>query len=166
MTTLMAAITRTPESGTITLRHTCRTTVADTWNALTEPDRLARWLAPVTGDLREGGHYLLTFGETDSETVRGTIEQCRPGEYLRVTWQAPGDPVSSVSVTLTGTDEGTELLLVHEGLEHRSDTGHAAGWQLHIGSLDQELAAQPVSDEWGTWPELRKAYADQLSTEG
>ena len=31
------------------------TDLADLWSAITEPDRLARWVATVEGDLRLGG---------------------------------------------------------------------------------------------------------------
>lgn len=44
-------------SGGFLLRfaQTYPTTPADLWAAVTRPDRLARWFAPVTGDLRDGG---------------------------------------------------------------------------------------------------------------
>ena len=31
----------------------------DVWDALTSPERLSRWLGPVSGDLRPGGTFAL-----------------------------------------------------------------------------------------------------------
>ena len=36
------------------LRRTYDATIADVWSACTDPDRIARWLAPIEGDLRLG----------------------------------------------------------------------------------------------------------------
>ncbi len=39
----------------VALARTYRAPRADVWDALTEPDRLARWFLPVSGDLVLGG---------------------------------------------------------------------------------------------------------------
>lgn len=40
-----------------TISQSYPTTVDDLWQACTQADRLERWFAPVTGDLRLGGRY-------------------------------------------------------------------------------------------------------------
>ena len=52
---IWGTLTRADAGVDITLRHVYRTSVADLWSAVTEPDRLARWLGRVTGDLHEQG---------------------------------------------------------------------------------------------------------------
>ena len=47
-------------------------TVEDVWDALTDPERVARWAAPLSGDLREGGSFRLE-GNTEGE-----IRRCDP----------------------------------------------------------------------------------------
>ena len=44
-------------TGLVVVALQCRyeAPVEDVWDAVTDPDRLARWLGPVTGDLQEGG---------------------------------------------------------------------------------------------------------------
>lgn len=164
MTDLMAFVTRTGDTGTVTLDHVCRAGVADTWEAVTQPERLARWMSVVTGDLREGGSYHIAFDPEDAEAVvAGTIERCVPERELVVSWQAPGDPVSRVSVTFSEQDGGTRLHLVHEGLETVSDVGHAAGWQVHVEQLEEELAGNGEVDLWHRWTDLRDAYLAQLN---
>lgn len=39
------------------LSQTFPTPIDDVWSAVTDPDRLPRWFAPVTGELRLGGRY-------------------------------------------------------------------------------------------------------------
>ena len=65
------------ERNVITLTQTFPTTPDDLWDACTNPDRLARWFEPLTGDLRRGGRYRLL----DSGTV-GTIETCEAPRAL------------------------------------------------------------------------------------
>ena len=57
------------------------TDIDDLWSALTDPQRLARWIAEVEGDLHLGGVFRATFtsflaGKVSAEltcaTLRGT----------------------------------------------------------------------------------------------
>ena len=47
------------ENAAVVLRRTYPAAVADVWDALTSPERIARWFLPVTGDLHLGGKYQL-----------------------------------------------------------------------------------------------------------
>src|SRR5690606_39374253 len=57
------------------------TTVEDLWDALTSKERLPRWFAPVSGDLRLGGQYQI------EGNAGGTIEECEPPSGFRITWE-------------------------------------------------------------------------------
>ena len=57
------------ERNVITLTQTFPTTPDDLWDACTNPDRLARWFEPLTGDLRRGGRYRLLDSGTESPRV-------------------------------------------------------------------------------------------------
>ncbi len=46
------------------------TDAADLWQICTEPDRLARWFAPVSGDLRPGGSFVIHFDDDDTPQCR------------------------------------------------------------------------------------------------
>lgn len=161
MTELLGTISRHPDDSTITMKRSFRTTPADLWAAIVTPDRTARWMGALSGELAAGGRYNLDFNPgDDSAKVDGTILTCVPEQELEVTWQAPGDPESLVHVRLVATDNGTDLLLTHSRLAHNSDTGHAAGWQIHLDQLAGGLEQGDWSDQWGdAWPNLQKAYA-------
>lgn len=89
----------------VVMKRTYPTTPDDLWSALTEPDRIRRWFMPITGELKEGGHFQL------EGNAGGDILVCDPPRRLRTTF---GGPESIVQLTLAGSDaEHTELTLDH-----------------------------------------------------
>ena len=59
----------------------------DLWSAVTDPQRLARWVAQVDGDLRLGGSFRATF--TSGWEGPGRVDVCEPPRRLVVT-MSPG----------------------------------------------------------------------------
>lgn len=164
MTDLWATISRTPDTGTIDLRHVYPTNPDDLWDALTNPERAARWFGQLSGELCEGGSYLVVFDERDqSQRNFGTVERCDPPRELRLSWQAPGTGASHVMAILTPVATGTELHLVHSGLRHGEDIGHAAGWQVHLTGLEDCLVGATNPDAWDAWAPLCESYAATLT---
>src|SRR5699024_9513987 len=51
-------------------------TANDVWDAISDPERIPRWFLPVTGDLREGGHYQL------QDNAGGTLQRCESPHLL------------------------------------------------------------------------------------
>jgi len=114
------------------------TTPADLWDALTRAERLKRWFAPVSGDLRLGGRYQV------ENNAGGTILVCEPEKRIELTWEFGGIP-TWVNVTLTPEAEGTRLELEH--IAHLSPhwdmygAGAAGvGWDLGFMGLARHLA--------------------------
>ena len=93
----------------------------DLWEAITEPDRLARWFAPVTGDLRLDGTYAI------EGNASGSIKQCDPPSSLELTWEF-GPSVSWLRVELTEEASGTRLTLLHL---LPKDAGHEGHWKTY-----------------------------------
>lgn len=89
----------------VTLRRSYSTTAADLWEAITDPDRIARWFMPISGDLKVSGTFQL------EGNAGGEILACEPPRLLRTTF---GGPSSILQLTLSpvGT-ESTELVLEH-----------------------------------------------------
>jgi uncharacterized protein YndB with AHSA1/START domain len=109
----------------------------DVWDALTSIERLPRWFAPVSGDLRLGGRYAI------EGNASGTITACEPPHHLALTWEFDGD-VSWVDVTLTATGEATTLRLTHVAPvgDHWERYGAGAvgiGWDLGLLGLAEHL---------------------------
>jgi hypothetical protein len=55
--TMGAATLPAGDAYTMELRRRYDAPVDDVWNAITDPERLGRWLKSVTGDLRLGGSF-------------------------------------------------------------------------------------------------------------
>ena len=52
---LLGALRADGSRAAVRFERTYATTCEDLWSAVTEPERLARWFAPVSGDLAVGG---------------------------------------------------------------------------------------------------------------
>ncbi len=151
------------ETQVVRVARTYPTDARDLWGALTEPDRLARWFLPVSGDLREGGRYQF------EGNAGGTIEACVPPERLEVAWEY-GGAVSWLAVRLIPEPDGVRTELAHEahptpGFSDRYGPGAAGvGWDLAFLGLaryvedPQTFRAPPESDRWASSPEAMDFY--------
>lgn len=88
----------------------------EVWEALTDPERLAGWLADeVSLDLRPGGDASFRDGDT---MRRGWVEEVSPpdgaaGEgRLAFWWASDNEPATRVELTLEPTPDGTRLRVV------------------------------------------------------
>lgn len=164
---LFGSIQRSTETSTIVMRRTIKTSPHDAWDAIVNPERCARWLGAVTGDLQPGGKYRITFDDSDpTALVEGDVLRCVPGSELVVTWQAPGEEPSKVTAVLVPIGDSTELLLTHSDLRApASDAGHAAGWQVHLDQLAAGLETDDWSDRWSEWGDLERAYTTVASVD-
>jgi uncharacterized protein YndB with AHSA1/START domain len=92
------------------LAQTYPAPVEDVWQAVTTGERIVRWFLPVSGDLREGGHYQL------EGNAGGSILECTPPADgvagYRITWEFGGG-VSWVNVRLEAVGEETRFELEH-----------------------------------------------------
>lgn len=133
------------------------------WSALTEPERLGRWLADVAElELRVGGRFLLQWQEGDQETD-GTILALEPGRLLELNWTYPGEPDSVARFELRPDGEGTILVLDHRGLPPGAIAGYGAGWHSHLDSLAAHLSGGRA--DWSArFRELGPAYERKAET--
>lgn len=142
--TVAGRVIEAGEGRVVTISQSYRATVADLWDACTNPQRLPRWFLPVTGDLRLGGRYQL------EGNAGGTITGCDPPTSFAATWEY-ADQVSWIEVRLAPeSPERTRLELEHLALvdEHWEQFGPGAagiGWELGLLGLAQHLeSAQPL----------------------
>jgi uncharacterized protein YndB with AHSA1/START domain len=123
----------------LTISQTYDAPQADVWDACTDPERIARWFLPVSGELRVGGRYQL------QGNAGGTIERCEPPRSFSATWEYATE-VSWIEVRLEAEDGRTRLTLEH--VAHVDDErwleyGPGAvgvGWDLGFISLGLHLA--------------------------
>jgi uncharacterized protein YndB with AHSA1/START domain len=139
-------------------------TPADVWSALTDPERLARWLAAAELDPRVGGTYVLRFaGDDESQTTRGQVLALEPERLLELSWSYPGEPDTVVRFELRPDGDGTTLVLDHRGLPGSAAPGYGAGWHAHLDSLAAHLRAGDGLDWWSRYSELAPRYEAQAA---
>jgi uncharacterized protein YndB with AHSA1/START domain len=144
----------------VTLRREYPAAVEDVWDALTDPQRLARWFAPVSGDLREGGSFQV------EGNAAGDIRECVPPSALTVTW---GAEVSLVQLRLSRSAAGTVLELEHTVPAAFAGSGAGAlyvgpGWDVALLGLALWLSGELVDDPatWEASPEVREVSAGSI----
>ena len=115
----------------VTLEREFRTDPADLWQAITDPERAARWLSSLTivGDD-------VTLGFDGGSSRSGKILECDAPHRLRVVLQPDTPDRSYLVVTLESTNAGTKLSMQQDGLSPIWAALYAAGWQHHAEQLD------------------------------
>ena len=124
----------------VTLSQSYDTDVEDLWEACTDPERLARWFAPVHGDLRRGGRYQI------KGNAAGTIETCKPPHAFTATWEFDGH-VSRIAVRLKADGDGRARLTLEHTADDDPDSwatygpgAAGVGWDLGLLGLANHLA--------------------------
>ncbi len=117
--------------------------IADVWDACTNPDRLRRWYVPVTGDLRQGGHF------EQAMMGAGEIVRCEPPQLLVLSL---GGGADEIELRLSGSSDGsTELELQHATTFDEHEIGGqvydaifcmGGGYYPRFVALDQHLRGE------------------------
>lgn len=145
--------------GAVRVEEVIATHIEDLWQACTDPERLARWIAEVSGDLREGGAFEARF--TSGWEGTGQVESCEPPRRLVVSTREEGETEDGV-IEVRLTPEGTTTILVIEerGLKADHLPAYGAGWQLHVEDLVAHLAGQQPGELGPRWNELIPFYRE------
>ena len=137
------------------------TSVEDLWEACTSPERLPRWFAPVSGDLRPGGKYQV------EGNAGGVVETCEAPRFFSATWEYEGN-VSWITVRVDPEGDGARLTLEHtahsdtmvEFWERFGPGATGVGWDLALMGLARHLASAsttpPEAQGWERTEEGRR----------
>ena len=158
-TRILGSLRSADGKGVVRMEDRYDTGIDDLWSALTDPRRLARWIAEVEGDLRLGGEFRARF--TSQWEGTGRVEACEPPRRLTVvTKQTDERDEHVIEATLTADGDQTILVIEARGMpvEHLADYG--AGWQVHVEDLAAHLAGRERCDIETRWDELSPAYQD------
>lgn len=161
------------ETVTVVVSRTYPTGAEDVWDAIASPDRIRRWFAPVTGDLKEGGNFQI------EGNASGQILKCDKPHLLRTTF---GDVTSILEVRLVPAADDTETTLE---VEHTvpiamAQSGAGAlwvgpGWDGALLGLGLHVAGNSPEDpaEAAASPEVQRfsaasaqAWADNVRESG
>ncbi|MFG1922480.1 SRPBCC family protein [Cryptosporangium sp. NPDC048952] len=123
-----------------TISQVYDTGIDDLWEAVSSAERIPRWFLPVSGELKEGGHYQL------EGNASGTITACDKPRSYAATWEY-GGMVSWITVRLTSLgDSRTQFELEHvahvdDNLWEQFGPGATGlGWEMGLWGLVSYLA--------------------------
>ncbi|WP_327090170.1 SRPBCC family protein [Nonomuraea sp. NBC_01738] len=139
---IQRSVTRTDDTVAVVLGRTYDASVEDVWDALTDPERIARWFMPIHGDLKVGGTFQL------EGNAGGEILACEPPDTFTVTF---GGDTSVVVVRLTGAGEATDFEMTHTVPLAMAGSGAGAmyvgpGWDGGLLGLGLFLSGEAVGD--------------------
>jgi uncharacterized protein YndB with AHSA1/START domain len=158
-TRVLGSLRSADGKGVVRMEDRYDTDIDDLWSAVTDPRRLARWIAEVDGDLRLGGEFRARF--TSGWEGTGRVEACEPPRRLLVlTREADAPDEELLEATLTSDGDQTILAIEARGLPIEYLAAHGAGWQVHLEDLAAHLAGRERRDIKARWNELISAYQE------
>lgn len=137
---------------------------SELWNAITEPDRLARWAFRGEFEPRTGGRVSFDLGEAGA--LEGTIMEWDKPSVLEYEWAMDSETSWRVRFELSDTSDGGTLLTFYHLLPDAAQPEFAAGWHWHLDRLSIHLAGSepPNVASDAHFDDLMKRYRADLGT--
>lgn len=151
----------------ITISRSYPTDADDLWDACTNDERLPRWFAPVSGDLRLGGTFAI------EGNAFGTILTCEPPTCFTATWECEGRNLSWIELTVVAEGDNqsrfelSHIVPVDDHWEQYGPGAVGVGWDLALLGLAMYLDSGEAVDrafaETFHVSDEGRAYIDQSS---
>ena len=137
--------------------------VETVWSALTEPARLADWMAAAYVEPFVGGRFeLMTDGGHPS---RGLVRVWDPPNTLEFSWTNTHAPDSVVRWELSSEPGGTQLILRHHGMPHINSALMLPGWHNFLDRLGTVLEGGLPTEPPSYLP-MQATYIETYKLEG
>jgi uncharacterized protein YndB with AHSA1/START domain len=135
----------------VVLDRTFRAPIGSVWAAVTESDRLERWIGTWTGDPTTGSVLFRMNAEGDDAKPEAfTIHECEPPRRVSLTSQVVGEQTAwhfVLELTEDPADPGTTTLTFSQSVpDAEMATGVGPGWEYY---LDRLVAAETGGDVAG-----------------
>src|SRR5690349_21602944 len=154
---LLGSLYRLPDGrGAVRVEDVYDTDIDNLWSAITTPDRLANWIAVVTGDLTLGGTFHARF--TSTWDGPGRVDVCEPPHRLLCTMEAGTPEETVIEALLTAEGDKTRLVVEERGLPAEKTFYYGAGWHVHLEDLGTHLAGETPAPWKDRWLELTPSY--------
>jgi uncharacterized protein YndB with AHSA1/START domain len=139
-----------PEGVRLQFRRSWPDPVADVWAALTEPERMLRWIGSYEGARHPGaaGTFTMTHEEQPAgEPMR--IVECDPPRRLVVEWE--NELAWRVELDLTEQDGRTVLLFTQLFPPGTEVTDYVLGWHWYLDKFAAEVSGGTPPGDWDTF---------------
>lgn len=155
-------VERTAEGGWIRFERRLSYSIADVWDAVTNPSRLTDWWLPfdadITVDLQEGGAMRFVAKHDPSIEIECTILRIDAPTLLEHTHVDPG---SYMRWELASVDTGCVLRLSHFTTDPAGaiEKCFVVGLHTSLSRLEPALAGQPIAWDDDEFLVTQAAYA-------
>jgi uncharacterized protein YndB with AHSA1/START domain len=149
----------------LVLERTFRAPVADVWAAVTEPDRLERWIGTWSGDPASGTvEFRMTAESEEAPAETHRILECDPPRRLVTESTSPGDDDTVWRLELDLSErEGVTTLVFAQRLEDAVPVDSVGpGWEYYLDRLVVAHDGGDVAtvDWYAYYPVLAAPYAE------
>jgi uncharacterized protein YndB with AHSA1/START domain len=147
--TRRGAISERPDGGRrLQFRRSWPVPIEDVWAALTEPERLARWIGAYEGARGAGGTgvFQMSFEEGEGAGQQVTILECDPPRRLVLDWTA--EEYWRVELDLTSDGGRTTLVFTQDFRSDQGVSDIATGWHWYLDKFDAEVSGRPQPADW------------------
>ena len=130
----------------LVIERTFRAPVGDVWAAVTEAERLERWIGTWSGDPESGTvEFRMTAEGEDAAAEAVTVHECDPPRRLVLSWtsQGPTSGLWEVELDLAEADGVTTLTFAQRILDLATGRDVGPGWEYY---LDRLVAAETGAD--------------------
>lgn len=156
-------VSREADSHVLTITREFKAPIEDVWAAVTEPERLARWIGTFSGDPRSGrvSFQMTAEGAPADDMV---IRECLPPRVLKVTSNVGADRWH-LELALDEQDGVTTLTFVQPGISPVAAESVGPGWEYY---LDRLTAAETGGDvaaidfDRDYYPAMQEHYRSQV----
>lgn len=132
------------------------------WFALTDPCRLADWLAPGRIEPKVGGAVEIDF-QNSGVVINSRVTACRPQWLLEYSWSGPAEPARLIRWELFEAAEETKVVLTVR-IPRDEDVARAfAGWSAQLTMLAATLAGASTRFPYEQFKADRESYQAQLA---
>ncbi|MCK0112429.1 SRPBCC family protein [Ornithinimicrobium sp. F0845] len=144
--------------------RTFRAPIEDVWAAVTESDRLARWIGTWTGDPADGEVQFLMSFEEDATAERMVIDVCEAPRLLRLTSTVLTDDTEQQTwkfrIDLSEDAGVTTRLFSQDVPDATMAAGVGPGWDYYLDRLvAAESGVDPATVVWDDYyPALSEHY--------
>jgi uncharacterized protein YndB with AHSA1/START domain len=116
------------------------------WHALTDADALRAWYWPASlepravSDARAGGRFGISTSD-DGMGFSGEYREFDPPRRMVQAWRWAGDDRDSrVTIELTPSGSGTDLVVVHDRVDEQTAEMYRQGWASCLDRLPGYLS--------------------------
>jgi uncharacterized protein YndB with AHSA1/START domain len=140
------ALTGDAEEQTVTLVRSYRSPIGEVWNALTSPERIARWYGTIVGPVPRvaGDAFQVDIG--GGMVRRAVLEGCEAPAGLTYTWWSGDDDPGLVQIRLEGIGDETRVSVQHDRLRPHRTIQYGAGWEQNLVALAGVVGAPSAGE--------------------